>query len=482
MDESIYWIVVVDDDIANLRLAGTILSENGMRVTALNSGRALLERIKAGITPDLILLDILMPGMDGFETFSELRRIESETSGKHIPVLFLTADDNKETREKALSLGALDLVTKPFVPELLTEKTEYYLTCGDCPPLRYSGSTVSSELLRQELKRQLIPFGEQVKENGALISDRPGFEAINRFMTRYTARYGGNVQRVLLKLSPASDDVPDSEVRKAADELEDGAGVLLRKSDVLYRSAPDSFLLLVPMVTEEELDGIIGRVISVWEKERGSSRVSISHASESLGDVREERPDIDGLDWRYAQMNLPNDRLLTNTVNEFAESMPDRLERLERSYSSIDKPDSLNSYRIEVHAMKSAAAAVGLLSLSGAARILEEAARSGSTADITALHPLFAKTWKQTYANVCGALGLEIRDENKAAAAKVSPALLDVLKNGIENMDTEAVDGALKKIMSREYDPGTAAVLQKLKKAAIEFDDSAFDIIKELLT
>ena len=131
--------------------------------------------------------------------------------------------------------------------------------------------------------------------------------------------------------------------------------------------------------------------------------------------------------------------------------------------------------------MKSAAATIGLMTLSGIARMLEGYAREARVPDIRALHPLFAETWKDTYINICKAFGFNIRDENKAAAAKVPPALLDVLKTGVENMDTEAVNGALAKIMSYEYDPETDTALQKLKKAAIEFDDSAFDIIKELL-
>ena len=61
------WVVVVDDDILNLKMAGHILSKHNMRVTALKSGTALIEFIKTN-KPDLILLDIKMPGMDGFET------------------------------------------------------------------------------------------------------------------------------------------------------------------------------------------------------------------------------------------------------------------------------------------------------------------------------------------------------------------------------------------------------------------------------
>ena len=66
-----YWIVVVDDDMANLKMAGHILSKNNMRVSALKSGETLLEFMKEN-RPDLVLLDIMMPGMDGFETLKKL--------------------------------------------------------------------------------------------------------------------------------------------------------------------------------------------------------------------------------------------------------------------------------------------------------------------------------------------------------------------------------------------------------------------------
>ena len=70
------WVAVVDDDILNLKMAGHILSKHNMRVTALKSGTALIEFIKTN-KPDLILLDIKMPGMDGFET---LQRLQEQTS------------------------------------------------------------------------------------------------------------------------------------------------------------------------------------------------------------------------------------------------------------------------------------------------------------------------------------------------------------------------------------------------------------------
>ena len=115
------WIVVVDDDVTNLKMAGHILSKNNMRVTALKSGQALLDYLKEN-TPDLILLDIMMPDMDGFETMSRLR---GEYGNKEIPVIFLTADENEESETKGLALGAMDFIKKPFVPDVLVLRVRH---------------------------------------------------------------------------------------------------------------------------------------------------------------------------------------------------------------------------------------------------------------------------------------------------------------------------------------------------------------------
>lgn len=119
------WVIVVDDDTLNLKMAGHILSKNNMRVTALRSGQALLDYIKDNEAPDLILLDITMPGMDGFETLKKLR--EQENGNDEIPVIFLTANEDEESETKGLSLGAMDFIKKPFVPEVLTLRVRHII-------------------------------------------------------------------------------------------------------------------------------------------------------------------------------------------------------------------------------------------------------------------------------------------------------------------------------------------------------------------
>ncbi len=122
------WIIVVDDDTSNLKMAGHILSRANMRVTALKSGQALLDYVKDKGMPDLILLDINMPGMDGFETLMKLRSYETEAGFEEVPVIFLTADDNADTETMGFEVGVSDYIKKPFDPAVLLRRISNILS------------------------------------------------------------------------------------------------------------------------------------------------------------------------------------------------------------------------------------------------------------------------------------------------------------------------------------------------------------------
>ena len=122
------WIIVVDDDTSNLKMAGHILSKANMRVTALRSGQALLDYVSEKGFPDLILLDINMPEMDGFETLMRLRGYENELGREEIPVIFLTADDTPDTETMGFEVGVSDYIKKPFDPEVLLRRINNILS------------------------------------------------------------------------------------------------------------------------------------------------------------------------------------------------------------------------------------------------------------------------------------------------------------------------------------------------------------------
>jgi DNA-binding response OmpR family regulator len=103
-------IMVIDDTPENLNLMATILTNEGYRPVVFPDGDMAIKAAKS-IKPDLILVDIMMPGLDGFEVCNILKA-DKELS--HIPVLFLSALNNVQNKIKAFSCGALDYITKPF--------------------------------------------------------------------------------------------------------------------------------------------------------------------------------------------------------------------------------------------------------------------------------------------------------------------------------------------------------------------------------
>ncbi|MEL6320236.1 MAG: response regulator [Cyanobacteria bacterium J06626_14] len=116
-------ILVVDDTPANLEVITRTLASENYKVTVAISGERALTRLKSDV-PDLILLDIQMPGIDGFET---CRRIKANADLVSIPVIFITALSDPESTVKGFSLGAVDYVSKPFRESELLARVKTHL-------------------------------------------------------------------------------------------------------------------------------------------------------------------------------------------------------------------------------------------------------------------------------------------------------------------------------------------------------------------
>ena len=123
MEEKQYRIVVVDDDAICLRNAKNMLSGDRIRVSSVRSGKELLTFLLKH-EPDLILLDVMMPEMDGFETYEKLREFETEEGRRQVPVIFLTAENDSKTENRGLKLGASDFVRKPIDKDILLTRIE----------------------------------------------------------------------------------------------------------------------------------------------------------------------------------------------------------------------------------------------------------------------------------------------------------------------------------------------------------------------
>jgi len=115
-------IFLVDDDATNLAVGSDTLDKH-YDVLTFNSGARLLKTLEK-TAPDLILLDLAMPEMDGYEV---IKRVKNKPETAHVPVIFLTAKSDSESELEGLSLGAIDYIIKPFSPPLLLKRIEVHL-------------------------------------------------------------------------------------------------------------------------------------------------------------------------------------------------------------------------------------------------------------------------------------------------------------------------------------------------------------------
>lgn len=118
-------VLVVDDEVYILHILDFSLGAEGFEVITANNGELAIEKAKQE-KPDLIVLDIMMPVLDGYETCRRLKR-ESET--KNIPVVLLTAKGRDVDKRLGYEVGAVDYIVKPFSPNRLIERIQEILGC-----------------------------------------------------------------------------------------------------------------------------------------------------------------------------------------------------------------------------------------------------------------------------------------------------------------------------------------------------------------
>ena len=146
-------ILIVDDTPENLSVLGELLQPS-FRVRAANSGRRALQIAMADPTPDIILLDVMMPDMDGYAVLAELQA--SEVTRK-IPVIFVTAMDGTADEERGLELGAVDYITKPIRPSIVLARVRTQLELKAARDmLSDQNAFLESEVTRRMHENQLI--------------------------------------------------------------------------------------------------------------------------------------------------------------------------------------------------------------------------------------------------------------------------------------------------------------------------------------
>lgn len=152
-DDDVPTILAVDDTPVNLSLITGLLKSH-YRVKVANSGEKALRIVHSDLPPDLVLLDVMMPGLDGIEV---CRRLKDDPRTRHIPVIFLTAMSKSEDERTGLEAGAVDYITKPISPPILLArvKTHLQLKAG-ADFLKDKNAYLESEVLRRTREVQAI--------------------------------------------------------------------------------------------------------------------------------------------------------------------------------------------------------------------------------------------------------------------------------------------------------------------------------------
>jgi two-component system, sensor histidine kinase and response regulator len=216
-------ILVVDDQPANIQIVGSVLGNFGHEIIPASDGATALKRLAVRL-PDLILLDVLMPGMDGHEV---CRQVKAHPVWKDIPVIFLSAADDKELIVRALNAGGIDYITKPFnhselvsrvrtqlalkhardrLKQLAEDKDELIGILTHDLKNYLGGVNMSAELLRNQITRlndeKLMLLSENIfRSSGQLLT------FLKEFLANTSADYGFVVKPGRVDLTEIANNV-----------------------------------------------------------------------------------------------------------------------------------------------------------------------------------------------------------------------------------------------------------------------------------
>lgn len=232
-------ILVVDDTKENLTVIGGLL-DTDYRVRVANSGERALKVATGDPRPDLILLDVMMPGMDGYQTLAKLRE---DPLTKGIPVIFVTAMDADEDEERGLTLGAVDYVTKPIKPAILLARVKSQIE------LKFARDRLANqnEYLEAEVDRRM--------HENELIKD-VSLQALALLAEKRDNETGNHLNRTRAYVELLMSDLKHHP--RFAAELGEAEQVLIAKAAPLHDigkvGIPDAILLKPGKLTPEEFD------------------------------------------------------------------------------------------------------------------------------------------------------------------------------------------------------------------------------------
>lgn len=143
-------ILIIDDNVTNLKVAMAHLSAYSFQILTARNGGTGLQRAQLA-QPDLILLDLQMPGIDGFEV---CRRLKANPQTQDIPVIFMTAHSETDTVVRGFELGAVDYITKPFAEMELLARVRTHLTLRNLQQRLEEEVAAKTAVLAQEIEQR----------------------------------------------------------------------------------------------------------------------------------------------------------------------------------------------------------------------------------------------------------------------------------------------------------------------------------------
>ena len=237
-------------------------------------------------------------------------------------------------------------------------------------------------------------------------------------------------------------------------------------------------------VVPEKLEQMIKKLLPdelLCETENEPGAAAPPTGADSAEAVLESLPQVDGLDWQYAWLHLPETELLEFTVKEFYAQIDPAADRLEQMYAQLSDPAQLEQYRIQAHAMKSLAATIGILPLSGVAKLLEFAAKDGKIETILSLTGPFLEEWRSYRQKLQGVFGISDAAKKETADPSLIKALLEMTRISMQEMDIDQADQSVRQLREYSYSKEADALIQKLADAVTNLDAEETDRIANLL-
>ncbi len=197
-----------------------------------------------------------------------------------------------------------------------------------------------------------------------------------------------------------------------------------------------------------------------------------SKASSAGSGVPDDLPSVEGLDWSFAWLHLPDIELLSSSLKEFYDVLALQADKLQGMYDKLPEPDAMDAYRIQVHAMKSSAATVGIVPLAGMAKMLEFAAKDSDIDTIRCMHEVFSSEWRSYRDKLKGVFGLgDDEGKNKPEGDKAGLlTMLDELSPAMEELDVDTADMLMEKMHAYRYNESVDELIMKLSAAVTDLD------------